>query len=58
MCGCVAHVHAHPEHMLYHLHVGAMEARRGVESPGTGVTEGCELLCDWWELNPRPLEEQ
>ena len=30
----------------------------GVESPGTGVTESCELPCGCWDLNPGPLEEQ
>jgi hypothetical protein len=27
-------------------------------SPGTGVTGGCELPCECWEMNPGPLEEQ
>jgi hypothetical protein len=26
--------------------------------PGTGVTDGCELPCGCWKLNPGPLEEQ
>ena len=26
--------------------------------PETGVTDGCELLCRYWELNPGPLQEQ
>lgn len=26
--------------------------------PGTGVTGSCELLCECWELNPGPVEEQ
>ena len=30
----------------------------GVRSPGTGVTDNCELPCGYWELNPGPLEEQ
>lgn len=30
----------------------------GVSSPDTGVTDGCELLFGYWELNPDPLEEQ
>jgi hypothetical protein len=36
-----------------------IEARRGVRSPGTGVTDGCEPpLCGCWELKPGPLQEQ
>ncbi|KAL6040702.1 hypothetical protein STEG23_006982, partial [Scotinomys teguina] len=27
-------------------------------SPGTGVTDSCELLYGCWELNPGPLQEQ
>lgn len=30
----------------------------GVESPGIGVTCGCEPLCRSWELNPGPMKEQ
>jgi hypothetical protein len=29
-----------------------------LRSPGTGVTDNCELLCRCWELNPDPQEEQ
>lgn len=25
---------------------------------GTGVMDGCELQCQWWELNPGPLHKQ
>jgi hypothetical protein len=32
--------------------------KRETESPGTGVTDNCKLLCVCWELSPRPLEEQ
>lgn len=34
---------------------------RGLEEgvvPGTGVTDVCELMCGFWELNLGPLEEQ
>ena len=37
------------------LHVYLCE---GVRSPGTGVTDSCELQCRCWELNLGPLEEQ
>ena len=30
----------------------------GVRSPGTGVTDSCELPCGCWELNLGPLQEQ
>jgi len=30
----------------------------GSRSPGTGVTDSCELSYGCWELNPGPLEEQ
>ena len=30
----------------------------GIRSPGTGVTDSCELPYGCWELNPGPLEEQ
>ena len=26
--------------------------------PGTGVTDGCELPCVFWDTNPGPLKEQ
>lgn len=29
----------------------------GIKSPGTGVADGCELLCGSWEQNPGPLAE-
>ena len=30
----------------------------GARSPGTGVTDAHELLCECWELNTGPPEEQ
>lgn len=30
----------------------------GFRSPGTRVTDRCELPCGFWKLNPSPLEEQ
>jgi len=35
-----------------------VEDREELGSPGTGVTDSCELPCECWELNPSPLEEQ
>jgi hypothetical protein len=33
-------------------------SEEGSGSPGTGITDGCELSCGWQELNWSPLEEQ
>lgn len=30
----------------------------GIRSPGTGVTDRCEMPCGWWEFNLGSLEEQ
>lgn len=30
----------------------------GMPSPGTGITEDYELLCDCWDPNLDPLQEQ
>jgi hypothetical protein len=30
---------------------------KGVEHPGTGISDSCELSCRCWELNPGPLGE-
>lgn len=40
---------------LYTLHG---EPEEGVGSPETGVAYRCELLCECWELDPSPLQEQ
>ena len=29
----------------------------GVRTPGTGITDSCEPLCGYWELNLSSLEE-
>lgn len=34
------------------------EIRKGIGSHETGVTEGCELHCGFWELNLGPLTEK
>lgn len=32
---------------VYHMHAWLpLEAREGIGSPGTGVRDGCELLCE------------
>ena len=41
------------------MYIGVLLAYlcKHVKSPGTGVTDSCELLCEYWELNLGPLEE-
>ena len=39
--------------LVFYLHVYLDEVR----SPGTGVSNSCELPCGCWELNPDTLEE-
>ena len=41
-----------------YVYLVSMEARRGHWIPGTGVTDGCELLCGSWDLNMSLLEVQ
>jgi hypothetical protein len=43
---------------VHHVCTVPEETRRGVSSPGTGVTGSCELLCGCWGLNLGRLEEQ
>ena len=43
-------------HLLYDWCLQSPE--EGIGSPGAGVTDGCEPLCECWELNLGPLEQQ
>lgn len=48
-----------PAYMTVKMLISATQARReGTGCPGTGVTDGCELPCMHWDLNPDPLQEQ
>lgn len=29
-----------------------------IRSSGTGITDRCQLPCEFWDLNPGPLEKQ
>ena len=49
--GCFAY-------MFVHMCLAPVEPEEGNRSPGTGVTDGCELPFGYWELNLHPLEEQ
>lgn len=35
-----------------------VEAREGIGFLETKVTDGCDPVCECWELNPSPWEEQ
>lgn len=37
-------------------HAG-LETSRGLQSPGTGITDVCEPPCECWESNLNPLEQ-
>ena len=53
-------VDALPAYMSVH-HMCAwcpQKPEEGVRSPGTGGTDGCELLCGSWEWNADSLQEQ
>lgn len=43
MCGCFA--------FMYIMHHLCAVLAKGIEFPGTEVTDGCGLLCGFWELN-------
>ena len=49
--------HHRPATYFYFMCVGVLPACEDVRSPGTGVTDICELPCGFWELNSGPLEE-
>ena len=43
---------------IIHLTLFYMLWFEGIRSPGTGVTNSCELPCGCWDLNLGLLEEQ
>lgn len=44
---------------LYNAYAwGVQRPEESVESPGTGASDGFELLCGRWDLNLAPLLEQ
>ena len=43
-------------HHMHAMHPG--RSKKGVRSPGAGVTGGCESPCECWELNLGSLQEQ
>lgn len=46
---------------LYMHYMRSWCSQRLEEDAGStrvGVTDACELSCRWWEVNPRPLQEQ
>lgn len=42
---------------VQHIHVVLQKPEEGLESPGTGVTDGCEAPCGGLELHMGHLEE-
>lgn len=40
-----------------HMHERPTDVQE-VSSPGTAVIDGCKLLCECWESNPGPPQEQ
>lgn len=47
-----------PECMYMHLNAGAPWGQKDLGSTGTGDTDGGELPCMCWELDPGLLQEQ
>ena len=44
---------------LYHVHAWCPQSsEEGTGFPGTGIINGCEPLCGYWELNKALCEEQ
>ena len=43
---------------VHHTQAVPEKARRGCWIPKTGVVDGCELLCRYWESDLGPLEKQ
>jgi len=44
---------------MYHVCASCPQRpEKGIGYPGTGVIEGCEPPCDYWELNSGPLGDQ
>ena len=35
-----------------------MKAREGIKFPGPRIIHGCDSLCEYWDSNQGPLEEQ
>lgn len=44
---------------VHHMHaLCPWRSEDGIESSGTGLTDGCDPPCGCWELNTDPLEEK
>lgn len=43
---------------LYRVCMGFFEGQKNIRYPGTGVTDGFKLPCEYWELNLGPLKKQ
>ena len=51
------------DHFCSHVYLctmcvpGAFSSQKGIQTPGNGVINGCEPLCECWELNPDPCKK-
>lgn len=44
---------------VHHIHAWCLlRSKEGIGSPGSEITDGCELLCGYWDLNLDSLQEQ
>lgn len=43
---------------MYTMCAQWLQRSEGIGSPGTKVTDSCELSCGCWDLTPTPLEKQ
>lgn len=52
---CLDVLHAYMP--LYRVFMGFFEGQKNIRYPGTGVTDGFKLPCEYWELNLGPLKK-
>lgn len=44
---------------VHYIHAWCLlRSKEGIGSPGSEISDGCELLCGYWDLNLDSLEEQ
>lgn len=55
MCMNVLFTHTHTPHMCAQY---SQRSEEGIKSPGSEITDVHESLCEYWELNPDPMQEQ
>ena len=55
---CMGLLPAYMMLMQHNVYTAHMSQKQVIDLPGTGVTNGCELKCGCWELDPGLLGEQ